>query len=160
MKNTTKKVMGLPLTGAGLIGLAATGTGILIVDKLIPMLNGSLQAELLPGVEGGVLTGVMGVFGFAFAIFLISYLLMALLGVNALRFAKRPEEVTARTGLAKFLIFAGVVSLISSITMLGDVASFAEKLALLVPAMGQIGFAAFYLAEVKAIRRETESACA
>lgn len=147
------KFLGLPLTGIALTGFALTNTGLLVVNKLIPMLNGSFQAEILPAAEGGILTGIMALFGVTLAVFLISYLLMAFLGVNAVRFAKNPEKVKAHTGIAKLLIVVGIISLISGIASVSADFSLSENFSLIFPSVTQLVFVASYLSEVKAVKK-------
>lgn len=160
MNNTlNNRFLGLPLTGFALIGFAATSMGLLIFNSLIPLLDGSLQAELFSGVEGAVATFVTAVFAAVIALAGISYLLMALLGVNAVRLAKDPDGVKARTGLAKFLVFIGIVSLVFGVTAVAEGATFPESFSILFPAVAQISFAASYLAEAKTANSEIK-ACA
>lgn len=98
-------------------------------------------------------------FALAFVLICISYLLMALLGVNAVRFAKNPDGVKARTGLAKLLIVFGAISLVSGIASMNEGATFSENMSLLYPSIVQTSFALSYLMEVKAIKSKS-IACA
>lgn len=154
MNNLNTKNLGLPITGAALIGFAATNSALLVINKLVPLTDGSLMAELLPGAEAGIVSFMTAVLGVAIGLTAFSYLLMALLGVNAIRFSKDPYGVKARTGLAKFLIFIGAVSLISSVATIADGATFWENAALLFPGLVQISFAASYLTDVKTLQGE------
>lgn len=153
----TNKLAGLPLTGTALIGFSASSLVLLAINKLMPMLDGSFQAEMLPGVEGAVLTGVMALFGVVMGIFALMYILAILLGINAIRFSKKPESVKARTGLAKFLIVGGVASVLVTAFSVAEGSSFSEVLQAVLPDFAIISFVVSYLVEVKAVKEVTKT---
>lgn len=144
------KILSLPLTGFALIFFAVTSTGILIINNL-PIFNGSLKAEMLAEADATMVNIMIAVFVIAFALSAFSNLLMALLGVNAIRFSKNPNGVKARCGLAKCLIVMGTVSLIANIVTMAGGETFSEILSLTYPAITQVTFSISYLSEVKAI---------
>lgn len=146
------KLTSLNYTGIALVGFAAANAFMLVLNKLIPMLDGSFRAEMLPGVEGAVLTGVMALFGVVMGAFGLSYLLMALLGINAIRFSKNPEGVKIRTGLAKFLVVSGVASLAFTALFLTEGTTFTEALQLMLPEAATLSFIVSYLVETKEIK--------
>lgn len=156
MNNLNTKNLGLPFTGTALIGFAATNAALLVINKLIPLIDGSLMTELLPGAEAEIISFMTVVFAVAIGFIAFSYLLMALLGVNAIRFSKDPYAVKARTGLAKFLIFIGAVSFVSGLATVTDGATFWENASLLFPGLVQISFAVSYLTDVKNLQGQAK----
>lgn len=144
------KIVTLPLTGFALIFFALTSTAILIINNL-PIINGSLRAEMLAEADATMVNIMIAIFLIAFALSALSNLLMALLGINAIRFSKNPYGVKAREGIAKCLIVMGTVSLIANFLTMAGGESFSEILSLTYPAITQVTFSISYLSEVKAM---------
>lgn len=147
----------LTFTGATLIAFATANIGILVIYKLIPMLNGSLMAETFPGVAGSPRNIVTLLFAVLFAAITLSYLFIAMLGVNAIRIAKGSEVVKTHTFRAISLIFSGLVTLVFGVVSFAEGESFSENSFAFLSAIGQVSFVAAYLLQVKTVKKESEA---
>lgn len=141
------KVFALSSTGLALIIFAFTSIGIIIIDKILPIVDGTLRSEMLLEADAGMVTVMISVLAAIIALTCISYLLMAFLGVNAIRLARGSDGVKVRTGLAKLIVIVGAVSLVSNIASMIESGNLSENLTLLFPAIVQISFATYYISE-------------
>lgn len=157
---TSNKLTGLFYSGVGLIVFAFTCLYMLTTDRLMPMFDGSFMAEMFPGVDATTETAVLAIFGTIFGVIAVSYVVMVLLGMNAIRLSKNPEGVKPHTSLAMFLVFTGIISLLCVATEFKEGATLTDNLKPVLFAGAHVVFAICYLFEAKAVKKEVAALCA
>lgn len=157
---TNNKLTSLFYSGAGLIAFAFTSLFMLAADKLMPLINGSLITDMFPGADESIRTGLLAIFGTVFGVLALSYLVMALLGANAIKMSKSPEKVKAHPAVALFLAATGVLSLLCVATGFEEGASLMDNIHPVLFSLTHIVFAISYIFEVKSVKKDTAALCA
>lgn len=150
------KNSGFFLNGIFLLCFAAVSVLNLVANKLLPLFDGTFEAELV-GADDAAKKLLITVIGVIAALSVASSLLQILLGVNSIKLAKAPESTKIRSGLAKFLIALGSISLFATISSFPGEFSFAENLPTLLFGVTNIVIIIEYIFETKRFTKSAEA---